>query len=466
MMFLLMQNTLTKSILFILLFSLCFVSCKPKKEISEKPKKEWNAELPEPNIYIEPESNSEEDLVQLKYDDYIYKDNISSAQLYLKDQPLSYPTLYLRDNKQLELHFDDFDRKYKTYSYEFIHCNANWEPSGLNTQEFIEGFFSGFIENYSYSFNTYIPYMHFQLTFPNENIQFKLSGNYLIKIYEDNDPEKIVLTKRFYIVDEQIKINSNIHIATLARYRDYKQEIDFELDLSLYPVRDPYQDLKVVILQNRRWDNAITSLKPLFVNGSKLVYNYEDNNLFDGLNEFRFFDAKNIRFQSINVDGIQIIDNKVHLFLLPEEPRSYKRYYSQQDLNGNYLIKRDNSDNSNRDGDYLTTHFTLKRESPVDNGDVYVYGQLSDWKHQEKFKMNYVEVNNEYVLTVPIKQGYYNYNYSVLPHGSDVGDMSIIEGTHSATENEYYFLIYHRKPGEIYDRLVGFEIKNSFNQFK
>ena len=113
----------------------------------------------------------------------------------------------------------------------------------------------------------------------------------------------------------------------------------------------------------------------------------------------------------------------------------------------------------------MQTHFTLKRQSPVYNGDVYVFGQLSDWKFQEKFKMKYVEVNNEYVLDVLLKQGYYNYCYMVLPKGSDKGDMAVIEGTHAETENEYYFFVYHRKQGEIYDRLVGFKTKNSNSSF-
>lgn len=438
-------------------------SCKPKKEVASNQAKEWKADLPEPNIYIEPEAGTfeEEILPEIKYEDYIYKSNINTVQLYIKDQPLSYPVLFLRDNKQLQLHFDDLDSKLHNYSYQLVHCNSNWEPSGLVSQEFLEGYMSGFINDYQYSFNTLVSYMHYKIEFPNEEIRFKLSGNYVIKVYEDNDPEKLVVTRRFFVVDQKIKINSNIHFATLARFRDYKQEVDFTLNLALYPVNDPYLDLKVVLLQNRRWDNAITSLKPLFVKTPELVYNYEDDNLFDGGNEYRFFDTKDLRYQSMNIDGIQIINKKTHVFILPEEPRSFTRYLSQQDINGMRLIKRDDSDNANRDADYMQTHFTLKRETPVHNGDVYLFGQMTDWRFQEQFKMKYVEVNNEYVADVLLKQGYYNYNYVVLPKGSKNGDMAVIEGTHSETENEYYFFVYHRKQGEIYDRLVGFKTKNS-----
>jgi len=400
----------------------------------------------------------------LQYRDHVYKDNIQSAQLYVKDQPLSFPVIFLGDNKQLQLHFDDLETSFKTYAYKFVHCNANWEPSGLIAQEYIEGFQNGFIQDYNYSFNTLFPYIHYTVNFPNQDIRFRLSGNYLLKVYDNNDEEDLLLTYRFYVVDKKVDIESNIHMATLARHRDYKQEVDFTIKHPYYDIVDPYANLNVVISQNRRWDNAITNLKPLFIRTSELEYNYEDRNLFDGNNEFRFFDTKNLRYQSMNVDGVQIIDKKTHVFVLPDEPRSFKRYSFQQDLNGQRYVKRDNSGDSNNEADYMLTHFTLKRASEEPNGDLYVFGELSDWEFKEKFKMKYVEVNNEYTLTVKLKQGYYNYSYVFLPKGKTKGDMAVIEGTHSETENNYYFFVYHRQNGEIYDRLIDFEIKNSNNR--
>lgn len=398
---------------------------------------------------------------KIRYNDHIYKKNIRTAQLYVKDQPLSFPVIFLNDNKQLQLHFDDLDQEFHTYSYEFVHCNANWQPSALNPQEYIQGFFQGFIEDYNYSFNTLFQYIHYQLEFPNREIKFIKSGNYVLKVYANNDPDDLILTRRFFVVEKKISVTPRIKIATLARHRDYKQEVDLMIDLKNYQVQDPYADLSVFIMQNRRWDNAISNLKPLFVKGNELIYNYEDKNLFDGGNEFRFFDTKDFLYQAMNVDGIQIINGKNHVWVIPDEPRSFRRYYFQNDINGQRLIKRDNSQNSNKEADYMYTNFTLKRESPLLGGDVYVFGELSEWEFKDDFKMEYVEIEKEYRLKTILKQGYYNYMYAFLPEGKTEGDLSMIEGTHSEAENNYYILVYHRNQGEIYDRIVGFALQNS-----
>ena len=396
---------------------------------------------------------------ELQYRDHTYRENIKTVQLYRKDDQLSFPVLFLGSTDQLELHFDELGVDFETYNYTIVHCNADWSPSDLVITEYLSDFFDGFIEDYQYSINTLFPYIHYEVAIPNNQVKFKLSGNYLLKVYAKNNEEDLLLTKRFYVVNKRVSITSDIRMATLARHRDYKQEVDFTIDHRNYPIQDVYANLKVVISKNRRWDNAITDLKPLFIRSPELVYNYEDKNLFDGDNEYRFFETRNLRYQSMNIDGIQIMSGKTHVYILPEEPRSFKRYLFHPDINGKRQINRENSPLSNREADYMITHFTLKKEQPIPRGDIYVFGELSDWEYKPEFKMKYVEVNGAYELTTTIKQGYYNYNYAFLPQGEEVGELSTIEGTHSETNNDYYIFVYHRENGFIYDKLIGFQVK-------
>ena len=404
-------------------------------------------------------STSEDQESKLQYRDHTYRENIKTVQLYRKDDQLSFPVLFLGSSEQLELHFDDLAADFETYTYTIVHCNANWEPSDLVVTEYLSDFFNGFIEDYEYSINTLFPYIHYKVAIPNNQVKFKLSGNYLLKVYANNNEEDLLLTKRFYVVEKRVNITSDIRMATLARYRDYKQEVDFTIDHGTYPIQDVYQNVTIMISQNRRWDNAINNLKPLIIRSTELIYNFEDKNLFDGNNEYRFFETRNLRYQSMNIDGVQIMGGKTHVYILPEEPRSSKRYLFWPDINGKRQINRENSPLSNREADYMITHFKLVKENPVPGGDIYVFGELSDWEYKPEFKMNYVEVNGAYELTTTLKQGYYNYNYAYLPDGEEVGDLSTIEGTHAETNNDYYIFVYHRENGTIYDKLIGFEIK-------
>ncbi|MFT6200227.1 MAG: glutaredoxin [Vicingaceae bacterium] len=407
----------------------------------------------------DPDALASEEEEMIQYRDHTYRDNIKTVQLYRNEDQLSFPVLFLGGTDQLELHFDDLSTDFQIYNYTIVHCNADWTPSDLVVTEYLSDFFDGFIEDYKYSINTLFPYIHYTVGIPNNQVKFKLSGNYLLKVYANNNEEDLLLTKRFYVVEKRVNIDIDIRMATMARYRDYKQEVDFTINHSTYPIQDVYADLKVIISQNRRWDNAITDLKPLFIRSPELVYNYEDKNLFNGDNEYRFFETRNLRYQSLNIDGIQIMSGKTHVFLLPEEPRSFKRYLFWPDINGKRRINRENSPMSDREGDYMITHFSLKRENPVPGGDLYIFGELSDWEYKPEFKMKYVEANSAYELTTTIKQGYYNYNYSFLPQGESVGDISTIEGTHSETNNDYYIFVYHRENGMIYDKLIGFQIE-------
>ncbi len=43
--------------------------------------------------------------------------------------------------------------------------------------------------------------------------------------------------------------------------------------------------------------------------------------------------------------------------------------------------------------------------------------------------------------------------------------ISLIEGTHFDTENEYIFKVYYKDPGEFYDRLLLYYTANSRDNF-
>src|SRR3990172_2462469 len=275
-----------------------------------------------------------------RFENYIYKDNIKTALLHKEGWQLSFPVIELNSNEKVKLSFDDLDAGTKNYYYTIIHCSADWEPSEIRETEYIEGFTENQISDYKYSFNTMQNYTHYNLIIPNEDISITKSGNYLLKVFLNKDPENVVLSGRFMVVDRKVTIQAKVKQATSVNDRNYKHEIDFTIIHTGYDIADPYGDIKVIITQNDRWDNAIKNLKPLFVRNNELIYDHDEDNVFPAGNEYRHFDIKSLRYQSERIKKIMYEQSdtlpvkKNHVYLLDDESRSFKRYSTDRDING------------------------------------------------------------------------------------------------------------------------------------
>lgn len=401
----------------------------------------------------------------LRYENYIYKSNIKSVQLFEQSWELSPPVIKLNSTQSLKLSFDDLDAVLKNYNYTIVHCSANWQPSEILINEYLTGFEENNIIDYRFSLNTSQKYVHYNAVFPNDNLKLTKSGNYLLKVYQDGNQENLIITYRFMVYDERITITPQPKQASIIEDRNFKQEIDFSIFYNGYQINNPYGDLKVFIMQNDRWDNAITDLKPLFVKDKELVYDFDDKNVFEGGNEFRNFDIKSLRYHSERVNGITFDSLKNHVFLLNDEKKSFKRYYNAADINGKYTIKIQEGNNSEIEADYAYVHFFLPFEAPLLDGNLYVFGLFSNWTCVSDNQMHYDYKRLGYQAKIYLKQGYYNYEYVFLKDGASAADETYIEGSHFETENNYVIYVYHRAIGTFYDQLIGVKRFNSVRPF-
>ena len=399
-------------------------------------------------------------LGQRVYDNTCYDDKVATVILQKNIgiyDPL--PVLNLGSTESLKLSFDMLDPQNEFLNYSIIHCNRNWIPSDLQPMDYVNGNTMGEITDYKFSTNTYQTYTHYSLNFPTEEMALTKSGNYILKVFRNFDEEDILLTRRFMVVDIQTKISSTIKSATVPEFRFSHQEVDFSVNYIGFNIPNPFLDVNVTILQNNSWDNAITNLKPQFVNNNELSFNYENENLFPGTNEFRFFDIRSLRFFSNNVIK-KYIDSVQNVVLRPEESKAYLNYVRWIDYNG----KRDifNSDGMNlvEDGDYALVHFNFKSNNLEDMGEIFVYGELTDWQLKDKFKMTYSPELNMYTCTVLLKQSYYNYHFILRDKDGKI-DYSFTEGNHQETENDYTILVYHKNVFYGYDEIIGLGSRNS-----
>ena len=394
--------------------------------------------------------------------DKVYNANIKSVQLFKSGNELSYPIIELNKNETLKLVFDDLAQDYKSYSYEILHCNADWAPSDLLFMQYMNGFEQVEITDFLFSSNTYVPYVHYELTIPNEYMKPIISGNYVIKVFETDHPDKTVMTKRFMVFQSLVDIQATVRNASLTKDFYSKQEIDFKIYYKNLNIPNVFTDLHVNIIQNNRWDNAIIDLKPVFVASGELNYNYQTGeNTFVAGNEYRFFDTKSLQLIRKPVRKIVFEKGCYHVYIRDELIRSEINYQALPDINGRYAIYNQDAFNTNIDADYTYVHFNLPYSYPFDKGELYIIGDFTGGTLSDDYKMTYNELTDAYELTTLLKQGYYNYMYAYRENGATKGDVTLVEGSFSETENDYIIYVYVRTLSDISDKLVGVQFVNS-----
>lgn len=401
----------------------------------------------------------------LIYSDNIFDKNIKTVQLYKEGWNLSYPIIKNKSDEKLVLHFDFLGNQIETYYYTFIHCTKDWEKSDIFPTDFLDGFSENQIEDYNPSFNTTVNYIHYKLTFPNNRIKFKISGNYLLIVYPVNTPDKPVLTRRFVITEDAVLITADAHRPLMTAENNTSQQIDFTINYSGLSLNDPYRNIYAFILQNGVWDISRKNMKPDFYGINELKYNsLSDKNIFPGGDEFRYFDIKSIRYNSEFVRKIDFAESHYNVYLFPSENREFKPYFYWQDFNGKYYIAVQEGKDPDTDADYVYVYFTLPSQTIAEGGKMYVYGALSDWKLNKDNLMFYNYEKAQYECTMLLKQGWYNYEYIFQKDGDSGIVPTKFEGSHYETENDYLILIYYRNPTNRYDRVVGSVVTNTLNR--
>ena len=239
-----------------------------------------------------------------------------------------------------------------------------------------------------------------------------------------------------------------------------QQEIDFIIFKQSYDISNPYGNLKVKIFQNGRTDNVIENLSPSMIRGNEIIYDYDKENVFNGGNEFRQLDIKDFRYQSERIRKILYDENGYQIYLWDDERRPYKYYLSKEDINGKKLIQSEKGTNPDIEGDYARVHFSLPYPAPRIDGNIYVIGALTDWEFTEEGKLKYNFEKHGYETSIYLKQGFYNYLYVFLENGQTKGDVTLIEGNHFETNNEYSIYVYYHEPGTFYDKLIAVEYLN------
>lgn len=390
----------------------------------------------------------------------VYNSNIRTPLAFPEENPTGYPMIELNSSGGIEFHFDLFSESREDYRYSIFHCDHNWNVSSLNSSEYMTGFPWTEITDVEYSFNTQIEFLHYQWIFPNELCKPTRSGNYGVVIYKGDDPWKgIVLSYRVIIYENMIGINAAIVNSSMVGERFKKQEIDFSFNTAGYYMPSVQNDLNVVILQNGNWKTAVSNLKPTFLKPGEIIYDYNDINNFDGLNEWRAFEVKSTKFAGIQVNSLVLEPDGWNVYLRPDLPKGTRAYQTDFDLNGKTFIKNDLAEDTHLEAEYVYVHFSL--QMPERTGDkIFLVTAETDFTGL-KDECFYNKATQSYEIKKLLKQGYYNYRFVSMNLYNIKGDYSITEGSFMETENDYHIIAYYFDRNLGSDRIIGINSLNS-----
>lgn len=404
---------------------------------------------------------------QLRYENFIYEQEIKTVTFFQAGSPDPSPVINLTGGSPLELRFDQMGTANEFFQFTLVHCDVNWNPTKLNKMEYLGGQqFDNITEFWFSGGSTYTRYVHYRAFVPSQNMRPLISGNYLLIVYRNFNESDVIITRRFMVVNSFARLNATVKPASNPQGRFSQQEVDVIANLKNYNVINPMTDLNLVIMQNLRWDNLKKDIRPRFITGNEYNFDYEDINVFDGSNEFRFFDIRSMRFLSPNVGKKEMEGDLIKMFLLPTEPRFHQKYAFYNDFNGRRLIENRDGGNPFFQADYAMTYFTYKPPGKLTGSDVYLLGEFTDWRPSEEFRMKWNAATQAYETFTFLKQAYYS--YLIVTTEEYAGEYALMEttlteGNFFETENDYYIFLYVRNNMLDYDELIGFQRINTEN---
>jgi hypothetical protein len=392
----------------------------------------------------------------LQYADAVYDPNTKSVRCYVQsghpEEVIQPPVVPLSQEQPILLEFDQLQTPQQRLAARLIYCNADWTEARITQMQYLQDFNEFYLTDVTPSSNTKVPYFHYRFQVP----RVKLSGNYLLVIADQNG--RNVLSRRLVVYEQLVTVAARQVLTSGGSAQFTNQQLDFIISYNQYPLVNPVQEVKVMMRQNYRWDNARVNLRPQSIREAekRLEYTFfELQHTFPGLNEFRFFDNRSRRFLGANVGAANREVVPEEILLVGDQNRSREAFSQQIDINGQYITGNRDFADASLTADYNWVTFQLRADKAAP-GDVYVFGALSDWQTQPGFKLAYDPAAQVYAGKALLKQGYYNYYYTVLPPGGRAQDDAYFEGSFHQTENMYDILVYYRPPGSRADQLIGY----------
>lgn len=398
------------------------------------------------------------------FENYNLNENLKTVEFYnvglsSDNTKMSPPVASLNGDDYLVLEFDDLSNQYKQFHVKLVLCDYSWQKSSVRDIMYLADNNDFIINNYTNSQSTKVPYFHYGFKVP----AVKLSGNYVLQLFENDTYGQPILQRRFRIFDPNVSIMANVSRPVDNNFWRTHEQLDFSLLFGNYDIRNPRTEFLIEIRQNFRDDVLIKNLKPSAVNlakGEAYFRFFNNENVFPAGNEFRTIDIRSTFAAGANVAQItQGFRDRATLVL--QENRASKVYLDQFDLNGRSSIQTLDDYDAEVNSDYLLTEIFYKDALLSVSDELYVVGGFNNFQPLANDKCEYSAEEEVFRCIQLLKQGIHDFAFAKrMPDRSfNIADQ---EGNFNQTGNSYEIFVYHLPPAGRVEKLIGyFKIENS-----
>ena len=367
------------------------------------------------------------------------------------------PIFKLGDGFQFQ--FDDLFGNEANYYFEIVHCDYNWIPTDIPKTDYMKGFDGQRIQEYENSVNTLQMYSHYKLPIPNQYMQLRISGNYILKIL--NESRDVILSRKFIVYEDLVTVPMQIKRARTANYLDYKHNVEFSIKSQAINFQNPLKNIKVCLMQNGQLNTAIQNIVPQYTIGNDLIYKYDTQTQFWAGNEYLYFDNSDIRSAGNNISRVDSSSGIYNTNLYTNNARGNYPYSLTPDVNGNFVVRNIGGTKNEIEADYAWVYFSLSAPSFMKNKGIYITGMFNNYSLSPEYKMDFNKEKNTYEKAILIKQGFTNFQYQIADDKGNIDAENAIDGNFWQTENEYTLLVYYRENNDRYERVIGKASANS-----
>ena len=335
-------------------------------------------------------------------------DLIKTVQLYA-DEEKQLPVVPLQSGRQLTLEFDLMEPSGRTLSIYFYHADRNWERD-LFAGEYMTSFERDELFDYTASRNTQVRYTHYTYKFPNGNIDFRISGNYILRVTEQGQEDEVLFERPFFVTEDAAALQFDVdNLIVGGGYPSSQPTLSFRPPQAL---AGNVFDYNVCFLRNGRLETARCSNDASLTQQPNLLFYLQPERAFPPSAGDYFLDLRTIRVGGV----VEATDRTTQPYRVVLEP-DYARFASSSIdplLNGQTVVStvRDVG-TPDIEGEYVDALFRYVPDNEERlSGGVYLTGSFNDWSVDLGNELRWVSENKRYEGTILLKQGQYEYRYT------------------------------------------------------